>query len=56
MFVFKNKKNVLFIYLIYQKILQLDGGIPREKVVNVPLHIKDVNVKGVEVYKLAQET
>lgn len=23
---------------------------------NVPLHTKDVNVKGVEVYKLAQET
>jgi hypothetical protein len=42
--------------LIYQKILQLDQGIPREMVVNVPLHIKDVNVKGVEVYKLAQET
>jgi len=42
--------------LIYQKILQLDRGIPREKGYECLLHIKDANVKGVEVYKLAQET
>ncbi len=47
---------VFGVCLLDPKKLQIDQNIPREKVVNVPLHTKDVNVKGVEVYKLAQET
>jgi hypothetical protein len=47
------EQKICFIYFVdIPKILQLDWGIQREKVVNVPLHTKDVNVKGLKFINL----